>query len=74
MRKNILPVIMLFFFFQLSCAQENLPVIETPRAIYYSYEIVIDGIDVPWGMAFINKDELLITEQAGTLYLSLIHI
>ena len=34
----------------------------------YSYEIVIDGIDIPWGMAFINQDELLVTEQAGTLY------
>ena len=65
MRKSFLPII-IFLFIQLSCAQENLPIIETPRNINYSYEVVIDGINVPWGMAFINKDELLVTEQSGT--------
>ncbi len=68
MRKNVLSIIMLLFFIQLSCAQENLPTIEFPKVINYSYEIVVNGIDVPWGMAFINNDELLVTEQAGTLY------
>ena len=68
MRKNILSIIMLLVFIQLSCAQENLPKIEIPKVIDYSYEIVVDGIDVPWGMAFINKNELLVTEQSGTLF------
>ena len=67
MRKSFLPII-IFLFIKLSCAQENLPIIETPKNINYTYEIIIDGINVPWGMAFINKDELLVTEQSGTLY------
>ena len=68
MKKNISNVFLLLFIIQFGCAQENPPMIQTPEVINYSYEIVIDGIDIPWGMAFINKDELLVTEQAGTLY------
>ena len=67
MKKNISNVFLLFII-QFGCAQENPPMIQTPEVINYSYKIVVDGIDIPWGMAFINKDELLITEQAGTLY------
>ena len=29
---------------------------------------IIDDISVPWGMAFINSDEFLVTEQSGILY------
>ena len=68
MKKNISKVFLLFFMIQISCAQENPPIIQIPEVMNYSYEIVIDGIDIPWGMAFINQDELLVTEQAGTLY------
>ena len=68
MKKNISNVFLLLFIIQFGCAQENPPMIQTPEVINYSYKIVVDGIDIPWGMAFINKDELLITEQAGTLY------
>jgi len=68
MKKNISHVFLLFFIVQIGCAQENPPMIQIPKVMNYSYEIVIDGIDIPWGMAFINQDELLVTEQAGTLY------
>ena len=66
--KNISHVFLLFFIIQIGCAQENPPIIQIPEVMNYSYEIVIDGIDIPWGMAFINQDELLVTEQSGTLY------
>ena len=68
MKKNISHLFLLFFIIQIGCAQENPPMIQIPEVMNYSYEIVIDGIDIPWGMAFINQDELLVTEQAGTLY------
>ena len=68
MKKNISHVFLLFFIIQIGCAQENPPIIQIPEVMNYSYEIVIDGINIPWGMAFINQDELLVTEQAGTLY------
>ena len=68
MKKNISHVFLLFFIIQIGCAQENPPIIQIPEVMNYSYEIVIDGIDIPWGMAFINQDEFLVTEQSGTLY------
>ncbi len=58
----------LFFNLYLSCAQDNPPFIESPSEINYSYETVVDGIDIPWGMAFISKSDFLATEISGTLY------
>ncbi|MGC6421386.1 MAG: PQQ-dependent sugar dehydrogenase [Flavobacteriaceae bacterium] len=52
-----------------ACAQkENTPPIQTPIQQKYTYETIIDGIDIPWGMAFINSNTLLVTEKAGTLF------
>jgi glucose/arabinose dehydrogenase len=68
MKKNISFLIALFFITQLGCAQDNPPYIETPEQIDYSYEVVVDGIDIPWGMAFINFEEMLVTEKSGILY------
>jgi len=69
MKKNTSFLIALFFIVQLGCAQDNPPYIETSQQINYSYEVVVDGIDIPWGMAFINNNELLVTEKSGILYL-----
>ncbi|MEK9566587.1 MAG: PQQ-dependent sugar dehydrogenase [Flavobacteriaceae bacterium] len=60
--------LLFFFSIQLSCAQDNPPLIETPTELNYSYETVVDGIDIPWGLAFISKDDFLVTEKSGTLY------
>ena len=67
MKKKILNILALFIL-QFGCAQDNPPFIEDPLEINYSYEVIVDEIDVPWGMDFINKNELLVTEQSGTLY------
>ena len=60
--------VILFFNLYLSCAQDNPPFIESPSEINYSYETVVDGIDIPWGMAFISESDFLATEISGTLY------
>ena len=46
---------------------DNPPIIETPNEIDYLHEIVVDGLDIPWGMDFISENELLITEKKGEL-------
>ena len=34
----------------LSCsAQENLPKVQTPDKKNYSYKIIVDSLDIPWG-------------------------
>ena len=55
--------------FLLGCdAQVNGPKIETLTSIDYTYEVVTDNIDDPWGLTFLNNNELLVTEKAGILY------
>jgi len=66
--KQISLLIAFTLIIQLGCAQENLPMIETPTETNYSYEVVVDDLEIPWGMAFISTEELLITEKSGTLY------
>ena len=56
-------------FYITSCiSQENPPMIETPDQSKYTTELIVDGIDIPWGMDFINEQELLVTDKKGTLY------
>ena len=57
-----------FIFNKFWLRSKNIPFIETPLKNEYTYETIIDGIDVPWGMAFISKNELLVTEISGLLY------
>ena len=53
----------------LNCnAQENPPKITTPSQTNYSYEIIVDSLEIPWGMSFINENDLLVTEKSGILY------
>ena len=39
-----------------------------PKNIKYTYEIIADSIDIPWGLTFLNEKELLVTDKAGTLF------
>ena len=66
--KQISLLIAFTLVIQLGCAQENLPMIETPTETKYSYEVIVGDLEIPWGMAFISTDELLVTEKSGTLY------
>ena len=67
--KNTFLTIASLTTFILSCsAQENLPKIQTPDKKNYSYKIIVDSLDIPWGMSFINENDLLVTEKSGILY------
>ena len=66
--KSYLSLIAFSFFLASGCAQENTPAIETPTVVNYTYETLVGDINIPWGMAFIGENELLVTEISGTLY------
>ena len=51
-----------------SCAQYHGPKIQNEQSPKYITETVVNGIDIPWGMTFISKDEILVTEKSGVLY------
>ena len=62
--------ICLYFFVVLltqSCAQTTDKTIKMPVTNSFSEELVIDGIQNPWGMAFPSKNSILITEKSGKL-------
>lgn len=35
----------------------------------YSYELVTEGIEVPWGMAWLPSGEMLVTDRSGKLFI-----
>lgn len=64
-----------FFFLMISVtliincdAQENGPKIQTPKTVDYTFEVVADSIDIPWGLTFLSTDEMLVTDKSGILY------
>ena len=62
--KNIFLTFVVIATSTFSCnAQENTPKISTPARINYSYEIIVDSLDIPWGMSFIDENDLLVTEK-----------
>ena len=62
-------LILISLFTSLSCAQsENPPFIELGDKSKIYLEKVIDGIDIPWGISFINENEMLVTDKKGILY------
>lgn len=58
----------LFVVIQISCAQND-KTIKTPDKITYDVETVVEGINIPWGIAFLPNGDLLVTEKSGKLYL-----
>ena len=50
-----------------SAQQANIPV--SPSADKYQLERVATGIPIPWGMVWLNDNELLVTDRAGDLRL-----
>ncbi|MEM6721690.1 MAG: PQQ-dependent sugar dehydrogenase [Bacteroidota bacterium] len=34
----------------------------------YKAELIVDGIDVPWGMTWLPDESMLVTDRSGTLY------
>ncbi|QLE02279.1 PQQ-dependent sugar dehydrogenase [Galbibacter sp. BG1] len=52
---------------QVSCAEED-KTIETPEIIGYELETVVEGLNIPWGMAFLPNGDILVTEKSGKLY------
>jgi len=55
-------ILLLAFFSLISCAQNK-----TTENLSYSHEIVVPDLSIPWGIAFLPDDSMLITEKSGEL-------
>ena len=70
MRDYIALILIFILTYIPSCsAQENPPLIKSPEKKEFTYEVIIDGINIPWGFCFINTNKILVTEKSGKLFL-----
>lgn len=71
MKKSFYSVLFLVASIGFACAQDRTigPEIQTPESVDYTVETVVDGLTIPWGMAFLPEGGLLITEKKGELIL-----
>ena len=60
--------IWLVLFYPLAALSKTL-LSDSSDGMKYRVETIADGFNVPWGMAFINSNEMLITERNGALKL-----
>ena len=60
MNKKIFPLCCFGLFYVSSCiSQENPPEVEIPDQSKFETEIIVDGIEIPWGMDFIKGRPVL---------------
>ncbi len=50
-----------------SCAQKSDNGIKTPEETNFSAELIVDGLQIPWGMVFLPDGSMLITEKSGEI-------
>jgi glucose/arabinose dehydrogenase len=66
--KNLFTVLILLNF-SIACSQtENKPPIKDFDENSYELLKITDGIDIPWGLAFIDNNSFLVTDKKGILY------
>lgn len=62
-------VSLLGFGSALANAQPEQPVPLAASADNYELELIAEGIQIPWGMAWLNEQDLLVTDRSGELRL-----
>lgn len=67
MRKSVLIICLFVVTFNLSCAQDTINRVDTPKNIPFTAELLVDELQIPWGMAFLPDGGMLITEKSGDL-------
>jgi glucose/arabinose dehydrogenase len=67
MKKSVLLPCLFVLILNLSCAQDAENEVDTPEKVPFTAELLIDEIQVPWGMAFLPDGSMLITEISGDL-------
>tara|TARA_R110002020_G_scaffold47905_2_gene136825 strand:+ start:8641 stop:9762 length:1122 start_codon:yes stop_codon:yes gene_type:complete len=67
MKISILSIYIFVVMTSVSCGQEPKNEVKVPENMVFTTETVIDGIPIPWGMAFLPDGAMLITEKSGEL-------
>lgn len=67
MRNSVLHLFAFSLIFNFSCAQNTENQVTTPKDVPFTAELLIDEMQIPWGVAFLSIDEMLVTEKSGKL-------
>ena len=67
MKNNLIASYFFVVLLTTSCAQTADTGIETPETSSLTTEIVVDRLDIPWGLVFLPDGSMLISEKAGML-------
>ena len=69
MKKTSLILSIIFLSISSACSQrENYPPIQDSNENSFELVKIVDGIDIPWGLAFTDKSSFLVTDKKGILY------
>ena len=69
MKKTSLILLIIFLSTSSACSQrENYPPIQDSYENSFELVKIVDGIDIPWGLAFTDKSSFLVTDKKGILY------
>ena len=67
MKNSIITFCFFVVMSNFSCAQKSENEVNTPKVSTFTAELVVDGLEIPWGMVFLPDGSLLITEKSGEL-------
>ncbi len=67
MKNSVLTLCFFVVMLNSSCAQRADNGINTPSEVTFSADLVVDRLDIPWGMVFLPDGSLLITEKRGEI-------
>ena len=69
MKKTSIILSIIFLSISSACSQrENYPPIQDSNENSFELVKIVDGIDIPWGLAFTDKSSFLVTDKKGILY------
>ncbi|NHF61124.1 PQQ-dependent sugar dehydrogenase [Flavobacteriaceae bacterium TP-CH-4] len=67
MKNSVFFIWVFVVMFNLSCAQDTESQVVEPSSVPFVEELLIDELQIPWGMAFLPDGSILVTEKSGQL-------